>query len=89
MEKVIEKIKNEVNKILGQRTQNGKCSFCGYDKCLGALQFHHLDPTKKDFTISQVNLNETNFSIDMLKAEVDKCILLCANCHAEEHWIKD
>lgn len=80
--------KRKLKEILVQY-KGGKCSFCGYDKCLGALQFHHLDPTKKDFTISQVNLNETNFSIDMLKTEVDKCILLCANCHAEEHWIKD
>lgn len=64
--------------------KGGKCERCGYNKCEGALQFHHLDPSQKDFTISQRNLGIT--SIDIFYQEVDKCILLCANCHAEEHW---
>lgn len=85
-----ESIRLKKRKVKEQLVQykGGKCSFCGYDKCLGALQFHHLNPLEKDFTVSHVNLNDTNFSMEMLKAEVDKCILLCANCHAEEHWIK-
>lgn len=59
----------------------GKCQECGYDKCLGALQFHHLDPTLKSFQIGQKKLQTFAF----LVSELDKCILLCANCHAEKH----
>ena len=69
--------------------KGGKCQHCGYGKCEGALQFHHLNPTEKEFTLSEINLNDTNFSIKKLFSEVDKCILLCANCHAEEHYIED
>ena len=58
----------------------GKCVRCGYDKCSGALEFHHIDPSQKDFTISndRAKLEE---SIE----ESKKCILLCANCHRELH----
>jgi 5-methylcytosine-specific restriction endonuclease McrA len=58
----------------------GKCCVCGYDKCVGALQFHHKNPNEKDFTISGKTL-----SFDRLKNEVDKCMLVCSNCHAEIH----
>lgn len=61
--------------------KGGKCSRCGYDKCMRALEFHHLNPQEKDFHPSK-NLSK---SIKSLKDEVDKCILLCSNCHAEEH----
>lgn len=61
--------------------KGGKCVRCGYDKCARALQFHHNDPTQKDFGISK----QLNRDITELKAEVDKCILVCANCHAEIH----
>jgi len=59
----------------------GKCSVCGYDKCNQALQFHHLDPTQKDFSISA----NTNKAWSKVQSELDKCILLCANCHSEVH----
>lgn len=68
--------------------KGGKCSKCGYNKCEGALQFHHSNPNEKDFAISEVNLNDTNFSIEKLLEEIDKCDLLCANCHFEEHYKK-
>lgn len=60
--------------------KGGKCECCGYSKCVEALEFHHLDPSKKDFQISG-----TSKSFDILKSEVDKCILVCANCHREIH----
>ena len=65
--------------------KGGKCERCGYDKCEGALQFHHKDPSKKEFTLSQINLSK-ELNMDMLYKEIDKCELLCANCHAEEHY---
>ena len=64
--------------------KGNQCEICGYNKCEGALQFHHLDPTEKDFTISQKNLGLTG--LDTFYKEVDKCILVCANCHAEIHY---
>lgn len=65
--------------------KGGKCEICGYDKCEGALQFHHIDMTQKEFQLSDVELTK-NFTMDKLKTEVDKCQLLCANCHAEKHY---
>ena len=61
--------------------KGGKCERCGYDKNIGALDFHHLDPKQKEFEISKVR----HKSIEDIKEELDKCILLCANCHREEH----
>jgi predicted transcriptional regulator len=61
--------------------KGGKCEKCGYDKYDGALEFHHLDPSKKDFEISKKKAK----NIDKLKPELDKCILLCSNCHRELH----
>ena len=59
--------------------KGGKCEHCGYDKYRGALEFHHKDPTQKDPTGLRAIKKERLF------AEVDKCILLCSNCHREEH----
>jgi predicted transcriptional regulator len=59
----------------------GKCVMCGYDKCSAALHFHHLDPAKKDFNISKLR----TYSFEVLKKELVKCCILCANCHAETH----
>lgn len=58
----------------------GACALCGYDEFLGALQFHHLDPTEKSFALSSRGLTR---GIERLRAEMQKCVLLCANCHAE------
>ncbi len=62
--------------------KGGKCQCCGYDKYQGSLEFHHLDPTKKDFTIAHARLTKFDKEI---KDELDKCILVCANCHREIH----
>ena len=56
----------------------GCCLLCGYDKCTGALQFHHVDPTTKGFTISGRTMAWVR-----LKPELDKCVLLCSRCHTE------
>lgn len=69
--------------------KGGKCQKCGYDKCDGALQFHHRNPEEKEFGLGGINLNDTNFSIDKVYEEVDKCDLLCANCHAEAHYLTE
>jgi transposase len=58
----------------------GACALCGYGRWAGALQFHHLDPSRKEFSISQRGHSR---SLARSRAEARKCILLCANCHAE------
>lgn len=60
--------------------KGGKCERCEYNKCINALEFHHLDPNEKDFQIGG-----KSWSFERLKKEVDKCILVCSNCHREIH----
>lgn len=60
--------------------KGGKCAICGYNRCLLALEFHHLDPLEKDFSISS-----RMTSWKAIVKELDKCVLLCANCHREVH----
>lgn len=62
--------------------KGGKCEKCGYYKCNWALDFHHLDPNEKDFSFSQCS----TMSWDKLKDEIDKCIMVCSNCHREIHY---
>lgn len=62
----------------------GCCSSCGYNKNLAALCFHHTDPKKKDIPMDLRRLS--NNSMETLLLEFEKCILLCANCHMEEHY---
>lgn len=64
------------------KMRGGKCERCGYDKCIGALQFHHRNPEEKKFGLS---MNGITHSWNEYLLEVEKCVLLCANCHAEEH----
>lgn len=68
------KLKRELVNMLG-----GKCSKCGYDRCINALEFHHRDPTQKEFNVSRM----TSYSREKVLAEAQKCDLVCANCHAE------
>ena len=58
----------------------GCCVLCGYDAFIGALEFHHLDPGAKRFGLAERGLTR---SIDIVRAEARKCVLLCSNCHAE------
>ncbi len=62
--------------------KGGKCIICGYNKYLGALDFNHLDPAKKKFGISMQGLTK---SWKEIMKELDKCVLICANCHREVH----
>jgi transposase len=58
----------------------GSCVTCGYDRYAGALQFHHLDPATKSFGLG---LRGVAHSLARCREEAAKCVLLCANCHAE------
>ena len=59
-----------------------QCVNCGYDRCDAALDFHHLDKSKKEFSISNLRFYKMN---DKVKSELDKCVVLCSNCHREVH----
>ena len=64
-----------------------KCSKCGYNKCFAALDFHHINGNSKENTISQlISCAFTEKRKQLLLKELDKCIVLCANCHRELHW---
>lgn len=58
----------------------GRCCVCGYDRCFGALEFHHLDPADKLHEVSRYGVT---VSLEAARAEAAKCVLLCSNCHAE------
>jgi hypothetical protein len=58
----------------------GSCVLCGYSRCLAALEFHHLDPAAKRFSLAGRGVTR---SLARAREEARKCVLLCANCHAE------
>jgi hypothetical protein len=58
------------------------CVSCGYDKSLAALHWHHRDPSTKKFRVSMMQ----NIDHSIIRAEAEKCDLVCANCHAEIHY---
>lgn len=65
------------------KRKGGKCEICGYDKCIDALTFHHLNPSEKEFGLANGgNLHSWGKYLE----EINKCILVCANCHAEIHY---
>ena len=71
-----------VDKITEYMESRGgaKCQRCGYDKYVGALDFHHRDPNEKDPKWNR------GWNMERLKKELDKCDILCSNCHREAHW---
>ena len=71
--------KKVIPKIIAELKVNG-CAICGYNKCNSTLSFHHTDPKDKCFQISHGNIMRTD---SKLVDELNKCILLCANCHME------
>ena len=62
------------------REAGSRCQICEYDRYPGALQFHHVDPQHKAFALGHEGLTR---SLEKMRAEARKCVLLCGNCHAE------
>ena len=60
--------------------KGGVCQICEYSKYQGALDLHHIDPSEKDFSLGHKGYTR---SWERIKAELDKCVLLCATCHRE------
>ena len=90
--KVCEIEKNSINKqkkietIINEHGREYKCELCGYDTNYAALEFHHIDTTTKDFSKGDISQTASLDNIrTMLKYELPKCAILCANCHREFH----
>ena len=83
-EYLIEAVRKRRKKIreMAVEYKGGKCQLCGYNKCGEALEFHHLDSSVKDFGISHKGYTR---GWKRVKRELDKCAMLCANCHREVH----
>ena len=81
LKKAVDKRRKKI-KILAIAYKGGKCQFCGYNRCAGALEFHHLDPKLKDFGLGANGLTR---SWKRTQKELDKCVLICSNCHKEIH----
>ena len=69
------------NKIKAVEYKGGKCIICGYNKCMRSLSFHHRNPKTKDLDWNKMR----SWNIEKIKKELDKCDLLCSNCHGEIH----
>lgn len=69
-------------KMMVVEYKGGKCVICGYKKYVGAFDLHHIDGSTKEFGLSMQGLTR---SWEKTKAEADKCVLVCANCHREIH----
>jgi hypothetical protein len=83
---VFEMITNQKKVLL--ECFGGKCIICGYKKYFGALEFHHINPKQKKFTLSRRTKKLGNFShLTEFINEAHKCVLLCKNCHIEVHNI--
>jgi 5-methylcytosine-specific restriction endonuclease McrA len=67
-------------KAMAIEYKGGKCQICGYNKYQGALDLHHINPNDKDFNLGHRGHSR---SWERVKRELDKCILVCANCHRE------
>jgi len=60
--------------------KGGACRICGYSECAAALDFHHTESLGKEF-----NISDRMTSFEAIRAELDKCVLLCCRCHREVH----
>lgn len=81
-----------ITKFYQQRKQRivyamgGQCALCGYNKNIQALEMHHINPDEKEFTFSKT---QEYHNWEELSKEMQKCVLLCANCHREVHYPQD
>jgi 5-methylcytosine-specific restriction endonuclease McrA len=81
LKKAVSKRRKNI-KAMAIALKGGKCQFCGYDRCAAALEFHHLDPQAKGFGLALKGLTR---SWERTQKELEKCVLICSNCHKEIH----
>jgi|TARA_R110000824_G_scaffold16478_9_gene68284 predicted HNH restriction endonuclease len=83
--KIRSREKNKVRKSVDKIKKDLKCKECGFDNP-HALQFHHLDPNTKKKAVAE--LISSGYNKEAVQKEIDKCIVLCANCHLIMHRAK-
>lgn len=84
--KIVKKtFQKNIKQILKELKING-CSICGYNNNHSVLEFHHVNPMDKLFQIAHGIRNHTN---ERVAEELNKCVLLCANCHKEIEFKED
>lgn len=76
------KNRDEKHRIIIHELKVNGCAICGYNKCDNALSFHHVNPLDKKF---QITYRALSYTTERFINEINKCILLCANCHREIH----
>lgn len=79
--RVMRRRKDNVIRLKTER--GGQCIICHYNKCLSALEFHHIEQHTKEGMVSRLAISGGSY--EQAKREADKCVLLCANCHREVH----
>lgn len=79
----LQKIRGITRKFKAIMDRGGKCECCGYNKNMAALDFHHINPEEKSFGLDMKAFS--NHSWEVISLELNKCKLLCANCHREIH----
>ena len=78
MGEAVTRRKQRVRRMLLEEA-GGRCTVCGYDRCIINLHFHHVDPAQKAFRMS----SHIGRSLAAFREEAKKCVLVCANCHGE------
>jgi len=78
------KRRKKASKAFEEYKCNIGCQMCGYKQYGGSLDFHHIDPKQKDRRIGSTHLTSLS---KISKSELDKCVLLCKNCHYYIHHI--
>ena len=79
--------RQEMREYLNQKKLSSGCSICGYNKCAFALHFDHINPLTKD-NKGNSRAVEVSWSKERIDKELTKCVILCANCHAEKTFQK-
>ena len=82
----IAKRKKTIREWITQYKENLSCQKCGEDSAI-CLDFHHKDGQAKDFTLARAR--SWGWSIDRIRKEIEKCVVLCANCHRKEHALNN
>ena len=72
--------------VINALKETQSCVKCGYNKCVAALDYHHIDETTKTDTVAKLS---THSNIETALKETEKCIILCANCHREFHYLNE
>lgn len=79
-------IRYHQNKNILDDSKKGKCcERCGYNECVEALDYHHINPANKKNTVAKLL---THYNANDGLEEIKKCILLCANCHRYFHYLE-